>query len=203
LRLQSFVDDPSPLMPLLEKLRDDPEEYVRRSVANNLNDIAKDHPDAVVETCGRWLVDADTNRRKLVRHALRTLVKAGHPGALELLGFGPPEIEVLRFAGPESCAIGATAELVLVLESRAASDQKLVIDYAMHFPAARGGFNRKVFKWCTRSLGPGERMSTRHRHSFKPVSTRTTRAGEHRFEVFVNGRCFAELRVILEDNGHA
>ena len=66
-----------------------PEEYVRRSVANNLNDISKDHPDLVVEVAGRWWTDADDNRRRLVRHALRTLIKDGNDGALDVIGYGP------------------------------------------------------------------------------------------------------------------
>lgn len=84
LRLKSFVTDPKPLLPLLEALKDDPSEYVRRSVANSLNDIAKDHPDLVVEIAARWLKRASKERARLVRHSCRKLVKAGHKKTLRL-----------------------------------------------------------------------------------------------------------------------
>ena len=200
LRLQPLVDDPTPILPLLEQLRDDPEEYVRRSVANNLNDIAKDHPEVVVDTCRRWLDGASKNRQRLVRHALRTLIKAGHPGALELLGFGPARIEVLEFDGPNECRQGSAAKLSLRLRSTAEDRQKLVIDYAFHFPGARGEFNRKVFKWCTRELSPGEELSTSRQHSFKTVSTRVTRPGAHRFELLINGRSVTEHELELKES---
>ena len=86
-RLRGFQEDPSPVLELLEVLKDDPEEYVRRSVANNLNDISKDHPELVVEVTRRWWLDASEDRRRLVRHALRTLVKAGNTEALAVLGY--------------------------------------------------------------------------------------------------------------------
>ena len=73
---------------LLELLKDDPEEFVRRSVANNLNDISKDHPDLVAEIARRWWSAGGRDRRRLVRHALRTLIKRGHAGALDVLGYG-------------------------------------------------------------------------------------------------------------------
>ncbi len=92
LRLQSFVEDPQPLLPLLTRLRDDPSEYVRRSVANSLNDIAKDHPDLIAGIAADWLQDAPKDRVRLVKHACRTLIKAGHAPTLEALGYGPAEV---------------------------------------------------------------------------------------------------------------
>jgi len=198
-RLQFLIDDPAPVVPLLERLRDDPEEYVRRSVANNLNDIAKDHPEIVVEVCRRWLDGASEDRCRLVRHALRTLVKQGHPAALELLGYGPPEVEVQKFTGPTSAAIGESVRLELTLLSTSADEQRLVIDYAMHFPGAGGRVNRKVFKWCTKTLAAGDELTAKRQHSFRPVSTRVTRTGVHRFELLVNGRGVAEHHLELTE----
>ena len=95
-RLRGFQEDPSPVLELLEVLRDDPEEYVRRSVANNLNDISKDHPERAVDVVERWWVDAGEDRRRLVRHALRTLVKAGNARAIAVLGYGADSPIVIR-----------------------------------------------------------------------------------------------------------
>ena len=77
MRLPAFQRDPQPVLALLERLKDDPELYVRRSVANNLNDIGKDNPDALLKTAARWLKNAPAPRAALVRHALRSSIKAG------------------------------------------------------------------------------------------------------------------------------
>ena len=86
-KLHGLIEAPSLILPILENLKDDPELYVRRSVANNLNDIAKDHPELVIQICRDWKKEADENRSRLIRHALRTLVKDGNPDALAILGF--------------------------------------------------------------------------------------------------------------------
>jgi 3-methyladenine DNA glycosylase AlkC len=104
-RLPRFVEDPQPVLRLLEMLKDDPELYVRRSVANNLNDIAKDHPDLVVEVCARWSLQASPERRWLIRHGLRTLVKQGHEGALAVLGYGR--------GSPAETALGVGSDVVV------------------------------------------------------------------------------------------
>jgi 3-methyladenine DNA glycosylase AlkC len=79
-RLRAFMRDPRPVLELLEWLKDDPSLYVRRSVANNLNDIGKDHPDLLFATAERWMKDANENRHWIIRHALRSAVKRGDPG---------------------------------------------------------------------------------------------------------------------------
>ena len=196
-RLHFLIEDPTPLLPLLEKLRDDPEEYVRRSVANSLNDIAKDNPDVVVDLCKRWLKGASKDRRRLVRHALRSLVKQGHPGALELLGFAPPEVRVVSFTGPKNATIGNTVQLELSLRSTSDQQQNLVIDYALHSPGANGRTTRKVFKWRTTKVKAGTDMLVRHTHSFRPVTTRPTRPGAYLFELLINGRISGEHKLTL------
>ena len=94
IRLTAFDADPKPLLPILEALKDDPAEYVRRSVANNLNDIAKVHPDLVAGIAKKWLKDATPERKRLVRHACRTLIKQGHPATLAAFGYTEPELEI-------------------------------------------------------------------------------------------------------------
>ena len=83
-RLPDFVQDPRPTLPLLEALKDDPSLYVRRSVANHLGDIAKDHPELAFAVCERWLASASSDRRWLIRHALRHPAKQGVRAALAL-----------------------------------------------------------------------------------------------------------------------
>ncbi len=83
-RLPDFVKNPRPVLPILEALKDDPELYVRRSVANHLGDIAKDHPVLAFDLCERWLRGASENRKWLIRHALRHPAKKGDQRALKI-----------------------------------------------------------------------------------------------------------------------
>lgn len=192
MRLQPFVDDPAPILPLLEALRHDPEEYVRRSVANNLNDIAKDHPDLVVEIATRWLEDANEDETRMVKHALRTLVKNGHGGALALLGYGRAQVTVARFeVDPTEAAMGSHVYLHLELESDADETQSLLIDYAVHHQRANGTTSPKVFKWTTREIEPGKPLKLKKKHSLRIVTTRKYYAGAHDVELLVNGESLA------------
>ena len=93
-------------------LVDDPEAYVRTSVANHLNDISKDHPELTVEVAGRWLAGGTEGRTWIVNRGLRTLVKQGHEGALSLLGFGAPRARLEAIGvSPDPAEIGAKVEL--------------------------------------------------------------------------------------------
>ena len=71
MQLPQFIQNPQPIIELLELLKDDEEEYVRRSVANSLNDISKDNPEVVVDIAERWTNGANNERKKLIRHLPR------------------------------------------------------------------------------------------------------------------------------------
>lgn len=191
-RLPRFIDDPAPVLALLERLKDDPVEYVRRSVANNLNDLAKDHPDLVLATLERWSHNAGIERRRIIRHALRSLVKQGHPTALRLLGAEAPLVELEYFSlSPASLPIGASLSLELALRNHAGEPQHLVIDYVMHLAGANGRPRRKVFKLRSQKLAPGERLQLRKSHSFAVVSVRRYYPGPQRIDLQVNGLVLA------------
>lgn len=191
-RLRAFQEDPTPVIELLELLKDDPERYVQRSVANNLNDIAKDHPDVAVAVCRRWAVDAPPGRAWIVGHALRSLVKRGHPGALAVLGFSAePEVHIAAVRlSPQEVKVGGTLQFSFELASRAARAQELLVDYAVHFVKASGARRPKVFKLRRVELAPGERVRLSGRVSFADLTTRTPRPGGHLIEVIVNGRTY-------------
>jgi 3-methyladenine DNA glycosylase AlkC len=124
-RLPAFIADPSPVLELLELLRDDPSEYVRRSVANNLNDISKDHPHLVVSLAGSWWADGDEQRRRMLRHALRTLVKRGDPAALDVLGHAGADHLVVRgvTVEPSDPVIGGSVRITAtVVDTRSGDD---------------------------------------------------------------------------------
>ena len=198
LRLQSFVQDPQPLLPLLTQLRDDPSEYVRRSVANSLNDIAKDHPDLIAEIAADWLKEAPKNRVRLVKHACRTLIKAGHAPTLAALGYGLAEVDVspITLAAPV-VNMGGHLEFSATVTSKAKTTQPLIIDYVIHHRKANGGTTPKTFKWKVMELGTGKSATLSKRHAIKPITTRVYYTGQHAVEVQINGQSYAEAKFEL------
>ena len=193
IRLHSFVDDPSPLIPLLEDLRDDPSEYVRRSVANNLNDIAKNQPDLVADIAHNWMKDASRERTKLVRHACRSLIKQGHQPTLKALGFGAPEVNLTRHEIlTPTVKVGETLDFEIELTSTAKGPQNLIVDFLIHHVKANGTTSPKVFKWKEIRLPAGQSQSLVKSHSMKPVTTRVYYPGTHFWEVQVNGQSLAK-----------
>lgn len=187
-RLTAFVDDPGPVLRLLEKLKHDPSPYVRKSVANNLNDIAKDHPDLVLETLSRWSQHAGEETRWITRHALRNLVKQGHPAALKLLGFNQIQVSLQQLKiEPETVRLGDSLKISFTLQNETPESQYLVVDYIIHLAKANGKTSPKVFKLRTQTLNGGERLTLQKSHSFKPVRTRRYYGGQQRLEVQVNG----------------
>ncbi|WP_415714258.1 DNA alkylation repair protein [Roseibium sp.] len=201
MRLKQLCADPAPVLPLLEALRDDPEEYVRRSVANHLNDIAKDHPDLVAEIAALWLRDADRNREKLVRHACRTLVKQGHSATLEAFGLKEPEISL---EGPivetGSVEYGSSLTFGINLTSTTKAPQQLVLDYVVHFKKANGSLAPKVFKWTKIALEPGQTVNLRREHAIRPITTRVYYGGTQAVSLRINGKDFgySEFELIIE-----
>ena len=204
MQLRQLVEDPSPMLPLLEALRDDKEEYVRRSVANHLNDIAKDHPDLVAGLAKDWMKGADKNRERLVRHACRTLIKKGHVGALEAFGLGAPEIDLTEFTiETKHVVLGGSVDFEATLKSTSKKAQSLVIDYLLHFKKANGGQTGKVFKWKSIKLVPGASATMRKSHAIKAITTRRYYEGEQALSLRINGQDFGfeefDLSVPVED----
>ena len=200
MRLSGFVEDPAPVLPLLEALKDDPEEYVRRSVANHLNDISKDHPAVTIDVCANWLTDAGPERMRLIRHATRTLVKQGHPDVWALLGFeADPDVAVEALSvEPDTIRLGQSITVSFCLRSLTERPQKLVLDYAVHHVKASGSLTAKVFKWTTLELGGGESREMVRRHPIRPITTRRYYSGEHQVDVRVNGQASKCASFMLE-----
>jgi 3-methyladenine DNA glycosylase AlkC len=187
--IDAFRKDPTPVVKLLESLKADPSLYVRKAVANNLNDISKDHPDVVIKVAGKWKKDGDKHTDWIVRHACRSLIKLGDPRVFPLLGFTTsPKVELVEFRmKPKKAEIGAKVELNGEIRSAAKTVQKLAIDYRVHYVTKRGGTTSRVFKLSEKKLPAGGSLPIRTQHSFKNTSTRTHYAGKHRLELIVNG----------------
>lgn len=188
-RLPAFQRDPQPVIALLELLKDDPVRYVQRSVANCINDIGKDHPDLAVDLCNAWLNDATPQRRWIVGHALRSLVKKGHRGALALMGGGgKPKIAISEIVlSPKRLSIGDKLSFSVVVTSEARQPQKLIADYRVFFVKANGQALPKVFKLKTLQLAAGESVRLKATLSFAIMTTRRHYPGVHRIELVVNG----------------
>ncbi len=183
-RLVDSVRDPSRGLALLDRLVDDPSPYVRRSVANHLGDVGKDHPEQAIAVGRRWLLERP-EREDLVRHGLRALLKAGNPDALALFGHADVHVHVdgLQVA-PTEVSVGGTVEVTALL--RVDEPAHVRVDVVWQWPGARG-WASKTFRGDDRELAPGEVWIFRYRLSTKPVTTRPTRPGTHRITLRVLG----------------
>ncbi|SMD02870.1 DNA alkylation repair protein [Rhizobium sp. RU36D] len=192
MRLPALVRDPLPLLPILESLIDDDEDYVRRSVANSLNDIAKDHPDLVADFVERHAEGASKNRLWLLKHASRTLVKKGHAKALANFGFAAIDgIGAHLTVAATHIDFPGMLDFQVALKNETDGRQSLLIDYAIHHRKKDGSLSPKVFKGKAITLGPGETVHVVKHHAFRAITTRVYYPGAHRLEVFVNGQSVA------------
>lgn len=182
---------PGVTRPIVDALYRDESEVVRRSVANHVNDLSRDDPDLAADIVGSWLDEPDANTPRVARHALRTLVKRGHPKALALLGFSGAHFDVdgpvlSSLEVPLGDALGFTARVTNTGQETARAS----IDFVLHFRKARGTLAPKVFKLTSRSIEPGETVEIAKSYSFRPRTTRTFHPGEHAIELQVNGRAY-------------
>lgn len=196
-RLHALVADPRPALPILETLRADPSLYVRKSVANHLNDISKDHPELVLDVASAWN-RRDARTAWIVKHALRTLIKKGHPRALALLGAGDaPKVKATLAVSPRRLRLGESVAFTAKLHSTSTKRQSLIVDYVVHYVRDSGRASAKVFKWTALELAPGESVSLTKRQTIRDFTTRRHHAGRHRVELQINGRRLAETAFSL------
>jgi 3-methyladenine DNA glycosylase AlkC len=189
-RLPAFQRDPALALPLLDALKDDVSSYVRRSVANHLGDIAKDHPGVATATARDWLRGAGLERQALVRHGLRFLVKQGHPDALDTLGVGHAvalEVRNTRIE-PARAAIGGKLRVEAHLFNPTPSVQRVLADLQVFYVKASGGTAPKVFKLATLDIAPGAAVSVGKTLSLAQMTTRKHHAGRHTVALLLNGR---------------
>lgn len=186
-QLAPFIADPSPLLPLLERLKDDRSQYVRRSVANNLNDIAKDHPEVVLKVAKSWLHEATAQRKKLVEHGLRTLLKRGDPRALALIGAG--DSKSLRITGrltPSKVKLGERVNFVATVRNDGPSELHAVLEARVHFVKVRGT-SVKPFRLARINLKPGQQVEITRSLELQHRTIRRLFSGVHEVELQVNG----------------
>ena len=181
---------------LLEALKDDPSLYVRRSVANHLQDILKDDQEVGLRTVERWFVDPDPKVAWVVKHACRGLLKAGHPRVLELYGWNRP-VEALEFSvHPKRLVLGDDVKLTARLKGLHSQPCEVRVDYAMEGPTPSGGRFRKVFRWADIVLQ--DELVLEKVHPMRERTTRKLPAGNYTFTLLANGAASGEGSITLE-----
>ncbi|WEK35477.1 MAG: DNA alkylation repair protein [Candidatus Pseudobacter hemicellulosilyticus] len=180
--------DPTPVLPILENLKNDPSEYVRRSVANNLNDIAKDHPDTVIRIAAAWK-GKSKETDAVIKHGSRTLLKQGHTAILQHYGLDASAIAISEFLiHTPSVQIGQHLEFSVTVANKGKAPQTVRLEYAVYYCKANGSLSKKVFKISERDYAPKEKNLVSRRQSFKLITTRTFYAGQHQVAIIVNGQ---------------
>ncbi len=183
--LKKFIGDPKPILPILEALKNDPHLYVRRSVANSFNDIAKDHPDLVVKVFKTWQKGASQETQWIIKHGLRTLLKRGHPGALKLQGLTSSDLTVNKLKVTQEITIGDELQFSLeILNS--GEPGRVMVDYVIEFKKKKGT-SEKVFKLKTITLGQNEKIKLEGRRLLDHFTTRKMYPGEHTLIIQANG----------------
>lgn len=184
--LPIFKKNPQAILPILEKLRADPSLYVRKSVANNLNDISKDHPQIVLDIAQRWLGQS-AESDWIIRHACRTLLKRSDASALALFGFaGTPVITLQDFYCDQQVVLGNALKFSLTLQTPSKKLGKLRVEYHLHFLRARGDFGKKVFHWFEGEVPQPQKQLTKTLR-LQPMTTRRYCPGQQQLAVVVNG----------------
>jgi len=184
--LPVFKKDPKAVMKVLRKLKNDTSEYVRRSVANNLNDIAKDNPEVVIKVAKSWL-SKNKNTDWLVKHACRTLLKQGQPEIMRLFDLAVPDhIKVLKLQVKKKVSMGERLNFSFQLETKKNEIGKVRIEFGIDFMKSNGKQARKIFK-ISEVHCEDQRKEIQKYFSFKPISTRKYYPGAHGLAIIVNG----------------
>ena len=189
--LNSFKKDPTPIMPILDQLKTDSSLYVRKSVANNMNDISKTHPELIAKLAKQWY-GHNEHTDWIVKHGCRTLLKKGNRAVLSIFGYDSSSVEFTDFVlGPESVAIGDSIKFSFAIAVK--EQTKVRLEYGIDYVKANGKRNRKIFQISEIALKANTKKTYSKNHSFADVSTRKHYPGIHSITLIVNGKEQATL----------
>jgi 3-methyladenine DNA glycosylase AlkC len=185
--LPKFKKNPEPILPILENLKNDSCEIVRRSVANNLNDITKDNPQIFIEIANRWKgVSKETDA--IIKHAARSLLKNSNKLILDMYGLDSTKIELSDFnLITPTVKMAEDLKFTFKFINKGQTPINVRIEYAIYFKKSNGNLNKKVFKISERQVSPNETIELNKSHSFREITTRKYYAGEHKVTVILNG----------------
>ncbi len=195
--LPRFKQDPALVLPILEPLRADESLFVRKSVANNLNDIAKDNPDCVIDFVTRWK-NSHHHTDWIVKHGCRTLLKQAHPEVMALFGAAPVEVKdaQLRLAS-DMVTFGDAVQFDFTAQLQEPLPDNMRIEYGIDYMKANGKLARKVFK-ISESAPKSTQIMVSKQHKFVPYSTRKHYAGKHQVAMLINGQEVACESFVVE-----
>lgn len=185
--IPALKKNPLPIFPVLENLKNDPHEWVRRSVANNLNDIAKDHPDTVIRIAKQWKgISKETDA--VIKHGCRTLLKQGHPLILKQFGLTGKNISAAGFKIiTPTVKMGTHVEFTFKVRNEHTRPQLVRLEYGMYYQKSKGHLAKKVFKISERIYQPGEEATIQRKQPFKYITTRKFYPGLHQVSLIING----------------
>ncbi len=186
--LSGLKKDPEPILAILDILKSDPSEYVRRSVANSLNDIAKDNPKIVISIAKKWKgINKETNG--IVKHGCRTLLKQGNPEVMALYGLSPSSQIMIRDFIIESgiVRIGEDLKFSFSLQNTDEQNQCFRLEYAIYYLKQNGQFGKKVFKISEGKIEHGQTIIITKKQSFRIITTRRFYEGVQKLSVILNG----------------
>ena len=187
--LPDLKENPAPIIPILENLKNDEAKFVRLSVANNLNDIAKDNPGTVIDLAKIWLGETE-NTDWVIKHGCRTLLKQGNAEAMELFGFGAGSeniiIEDFKISSPK-VEVGESLEFSFKLLNNNTKKTKIRLEYGVYYQKANGSLSKKVHKISEKEYAENSSTPITKKHSFQVVTTRVLHPGLHQVSVIING----------------
>ena len=179
--------DPSAILSILENLKNDPSEWVRRSVANNLNDIAKDHPDLIISLARKWKGISDETDA-IIKHGSRTMLKKGHVDILNHYGLISKHILISAFKiETPTVRLGDTLAFSFQVCNQGRKKQTVRLEYGLYYNKANKQLVKKVFKISEKMYQPGKLVSVQRKQSFKKITTRVFYPGKHKLSIIVNG----------------
>jgi 3-methyladenine DNA glycosylase AlkC len=193
MKLQQYVNEPAPILPILKQLRNDPEDYVYRSVANNLNDISKNQPELVLKLTKPWVNETKTTRW-VSKHALRTLLKQGNKTAMSYFGFGSvTHFKVANFSLKRNVIPLGESTIIEIDAKNEGPTANFRIEYAIGYLRKNGQHNEKVFQLKEQEIASNQHLSIQKEIAFKELSTRKHYAGTHYVKLIVNGNALQKL----------
>ena len=187
-KLDEVIKHPESTSVILNKLKADPELYVRKSVANHLNDLSKDNPDYMLRVLKGW-DSSNPSTAWIIRHASRSLIKKGNANSLSVFNYEKnPAVAVNKMTLNKKVKLGDELVFSFDLSSKKKKSQKLVVDYIIHYCKKGGGLSPKVFKLKDLTLEGGTKQSISKKQRLQDFTTRKHYPGRHQLQLQVNGK---------------
>lgn len=184
--LPRFKKDPSPVLTILEILKADPSRYVRTSVANNLNDISKTHPDLVAEIARDWY-GKNAYTDWIVKHGCRTLLKKGIREVMDIFEFTDAGLVSIDGFALDTTSVLIGENLTFSFAVSAEETTKVRLEYGIDYVKANGTRSRKIFQISEIVLKAHQVKTYTKTHSFANISSRKHYPGIHSLTLIVNG----------------